>query len=247
MSPRRVYWVWSLLAVGLVALLVAASSRWYGFEADTSDEGGFFGDGDGVDAPRLQLHTDFWIDGHLQFETFGGGGGGADQFPRIAQVMETFRLFYLVGLVGAAAATVGLLFRLRGLPERKAFVATLAAFSAGAIVFAVTVFSLQIPDAYERELEDVRGERPDLALFTLGEPDEGATWSDAESRPGAGWYIAIVGTLAFGAAFVLAYLGDIRRLSTVLTDDAAAAENYARVTRQRDAQGIERFRKEGGR
>jgi len=253
MSPRRVFLIWALLAVGLLLLGGAMASRWYHFHSDSVGNAftnlppgfGFDPDDDEgpIEPPAYLLHTDFMHDAHQQ--DAGGGGSALDEedAPYIAQVTTILRTFYIIGFVGLVIATVGLLFRMRGVGEGKGLVATLAVLSIVSVGFSVLHFSINIADAYNEELEEGLGESPDIAFWSAGIGSDEGVWQNVTSGPHVGWYIAILGIASIATGFALVYADDLRRARAVLTDDEAAAAQYAQATERR-AHVLDRIREE---
>lgn len=252
MGVKRVYWTWGLLLVAFIGIGISFFGNWYGMAADGDDDSAFansrfFRDDarSGIEDPRQMIHTDFWTPAHIMQE--GGAGRTADyeQVPFTAQVLGVLRIFYLIGLVGLVAASVGLLFRLRGLIDGKGVLATLAVFSILFMGFGVTYFSVNIAEAYNKQLDDDAGSSPELAFFTFGTDSEDGEWSNVTSAPGVGWWGAVVGVLASAGAFGFVFATDLRRAREVLIDDEAAAERYRAATEER-RHVLDRIR-EGGR
>lgn len=246
MKAVRVYWVWALLLVGIVGLAGGLTARWYAFDAETPESNNFVRQfGAEFVPPAFQLHTEFWTAGHQQPEGLPGTAGNADVFPHLAQVMGVTRVFYLVGAVGIAIATVGLLFRMRGLPDGKGVVASLAILSVMSVVGGAAYFAMEMPGAYNDYLETQRGESPEIAFITLGIDSNGGAWENATSGPRAGWLMGLGGAASITGAFVVAFSADVRRAKQLITDDTASKEHRAQRLGDHDRQGVDRFRKEG--
>jgi len=250
MGANRAYWTWGLLLVGLLGFGTAFLGTWYEVASDppqfSFNAPGVPNQGSQVEPARWLLHTDMWHPLHFMEEGGAGDPAGYEDVPRLAQVLDLSRTFFLIGLVGALVATVGLLFRVRGLVDGKGLLASVAVVSVLFLGFGVVYFAANIADAYNEELDENWGSSPEVAFVTFGTDTEDGTWRNATSAPRAGWMGGALGTAAFTAAFGFVFATELRGAREVLTDDEAAAAAYERQTAER-AHVLDRIRAGGQR